>query len=111
MSEVRTFNVDCDESCHLEHDHIPVMAWGAASCSAGVARAIAEAVRALKAEQGLKPDFETKRTKVSFYLALVDLFLADGRLRFRRLARDGRLRGVSSTTADVASPSRSSLPA
>lgn len=90
MSEVRTFNVYCDESCHLEHDHIPVMAWGAVSCPAGEARAIAEAVRALKAEHGLKRDFETKWTKVSpakagFYLALVDLFLADERLRFRGL--------------------------
>ena len=55
MSEVRTFNVYCDESCHLEHDLIPVMAWGAVSCPAGEARAIAEAVRALKAEHGPNP--------------------------------------------------------
>ena len=40
MSEVRTFNVYCDESCHLEHDHIPVMAWGAVSCPAGEAKRI-----------------------------------------------------------------------
>jgi hypothetical protein len=90
MTEPRTFNVYCDESCHLEHDHIPVMAWGAVSCPTGDARAIAEAVRVLKAEHGLKPGFEAKWTKVSpakagFYLALVDLFLADERLRFRGL--------------------------
>ena len=90
MTVPRTFNVYCDESCHLEHDQIPVMAWGAVSCPVGGARAIAEAVRALKAEHGLAPDFEAKWSKVSparaaFYLALVDLFLADERLRFRGL--------------------------
>lgn len=86
----RTFNVYCDESCHLEHDHIPVMAWGAVTCPAEHTRATAEAVRALKAEHGLKLGFEAKWTKISpaktaFYLALTDLFLADDRLRFRGL--------------------------
>jgi hypothetical protein len=90
MTAPRTFNVYCDESCHLEHDRIPVMAWGAVSCPAEDTRAIAEAVRALKAEHGLARDFEAKWSKVSpakaaFYLALIDLFLADERLRFRGL--------------------------
>jgi hypothetical protein len=90
MTAPRTFNVYCDESCHLEHGHIQVIAWGAVSCPAGDTRAIAEAVRALKADHGLAPDFEVKWGKVSpaqaaFYLALVDLFLSDERLRFRGL--------------------------
>jgi hypothetical protein len=90
MTAPRTFNVYCDESCHLEHDGVPVMAWGAVSCPAENVRAIAEAIRALKAAHGLKPDFEAKWAKVSpakaaFYLALIDLFLADDRLRFRGL--------------------------
>jgi hypothetical protein len=90
MNAPRLFNVYCDESCHLEHDGVPVMAWGAITCPAGEVRAIAEAIRALKSAHGLKPDFEAKWTKVSpgkaaFYLALIDLFLADDRLRFRGL--------------------------
>jgi hypothetical protein len=90
MTAPRIFNVYCDESCHLEHDHIPVMAWGAVSCPADDARATAEALRALKVECELSPHFEAKWSKVSpaqaaFYLALVDLFLADERLRFRGL--------------------------
>ncbi len=60
MSITRTFNLYCDESCHLEHDHIPVMAWGAVSCPAPEARALSDAVRALKAEHGLSPSFEAK---------------------------------------------------
>jgi len=90
MSAALTFNVYCDESCHLEHDHIPVMAWGAVSCEAQEARAIAEAVRAIKAEHGFAPHSEVKWTKVSpgkaaFYLALIDFFLNDERLQFRGL--------------------------
>lgn len=90
MSTTRLFNVYCDESCHLQHDGVPVMAWGAVYCPATETRAIAEAVRALKTQHGLSPAFEVKWTKVSpakaaFYLALVDMFLADHRLRFRGL--------------------------
>lgn len=90
MTEARIYNVYCDESCHLEHDGIPVLAWGAVSCPDADVRAIAETVRALKAQYGLSSSFEAKWTKVSpgkadFYLALVDLFLADERLRFRGL--------------------------
>jgi hypothetical protein len=90
MTLPRIFNVYCDESCHLEHDHIAVMAWGAVSCPSGDARAIAEAVRALKVAHGLAPNFEAKWSKVSpaqaaFYFALIDLFLDNERLRFRGL--------------------------
>lgn len=90
MVDTQLYNVYCDESCHLEHDGIPVMAWGAVTCPESEARAIASAIRALKAAHGLKSGFEAKWTKISpakaaFYLALIDLFLADDRLRFRGL--------------------------
>jgi hypothetical protein len=90
MTDSRIYNVYCDESCHLEHDGVPVMAWGAVTCPQGEVRALAETIRALKSAHGLKPAFEAKWTKVSpakagFYLALIDLFLADDRMRFRGL--------------------------
>jgi hypothetical protein len=90
MTDTRIFNVYCDESCHLEHDGVPVMAWGAVSCPADAIRAVTEEVRALKSAHGMGSSFEAKWTKVSpaksdFYLALIDLFLADDRLRFRGL--------------------------
>jgi len=90
MTEPRVFNVYCDESCHLEGDGINAMAWGTLYCPESEVRPIAEAIRALKAQHGLSPTMEAKWTKVSpakvdFYLALVDLFLADDRLRFRGL--------------------------
>ncbi len=90
MTESRTFNVYCDESCHLEHDRIPVMAWGAVTCEKRFAEDLSARVRKLKVEYGLKSTFEAKWTKISpakadFYRALVDLFLTDDRLRFRGL--------------------------
>ena len=90
MSGSRAFNVYCDESCHLENDGIPVMAWGAVSCEAHVVRKLSVRIRALKAEHGLSRRFEAKWTRISpakaeFYLALVDLYLDDNQLRFRSL--------------------------
>ena len=90
MNEIKTFNIYCDESCHLENDHIPVMAWGAVTCEKRFAEDLSEGVRALKVEYGLKSAFEAKWTKLSpaktyFYLALIDFFLTDDRLRFRGL--------------------------
>ena len=90
MTDTKTFNVYCDESCHLEHDNIPVMACGAVTCEKRFAGDLSRRVRKLKIEFGLKSNFETKWTKISpakadFYLALVDLFLSDNRLQFRGL--------------------------
>ncbi len=88
--KAKTFNLYCDESCHLEHDHIPVMAWGAVICEKCFTQDISRQIRALKIEHGLKSTFEAKWTKVSpakanFYLGLIDLFLGDDRIRFRGL--------------------------
>lgn len=90
MAERATFNIYCDESCHLEHDRIPVMAWGAVTCEKRLAGDLSEQVRKLKVEHGLRSTFEAKWTKISpartdFYLALADLFLTDDRLHFRGL--------------------------
>lgn len=88
MTESKIVNIYCDESCHLEASPICVMAWGAMSCDARDAREIGERIRALKSEYGLAPNFEAKWTKISpakadFYLALLNIFFEDERLRFR----------------------------
>jgi hypothetical protein len=86
MSE--TFNIYCDESCHLEHDRQPAMVLGAVWCPESQRASVARAIRALKAQHRLASNFEIKWTKVSpaklnFYLALIDLFFSDPRLHFR----------------------------
>jgi hypothetical protein len=84
------FNIYCDESGHLEHDHLPVMVLGAIWCPQDVTREIAERIREIKTRHGLGRRFEVKWTKVSPakaqpYLDLVDYFFDDDRLHFRAL--------------------------
>lgn len=77
-----TFNIYCDESCHLEGDNIPVMVLGGVMARAGHVERISEAIRSVKVRHGLSKSFETKWTKISpaklnYYLELVDLFLEE----------------------------------
>lgn len=88
MSE--TYNVYCDESCHLENDKQKAMVLGAVWCPADKRGEIAERIREIKAKHGLARDFEIKWTKVSpgkldFYLDIVDFFFDDDDLHFRGL--------------------------
>lgn len=85
-----TYNVYCDESCHLEHDGQPVMVLGAVWCPLEKAREIAVRIREIKAAHGLPPTFEIKWTKVSsgkqsFYSDLIGYFFDNPDLHFRAL--------------------------
>jgi len=85
-----TYNIYCDESCHLEHDGLKVMVLGALMCPAHKAREVAVRLRDIKTRNGLFPAFESKWTKVSaskqsFYLDLLDYFFDDDDLRFRAI--------------------------
>jgi len=86
----QTFNVYCDESCHLEHDRQRVMVLGAVWCPLEKAREIAVRIREIKGQHGLGPEFEIKWVKVSpaqaqFYLDVMDYFFDDDDLHFRAL--------------------------
>lgn len=88
MSE--TFNVYCDESCHLENDHQKAMVLGAIWCPSDKVREIAKRLREIKARHNHPKEFEVKWTKVSpaqkqFYLDLIDYFFDDDDLHFRAL--------------------------
>lgn len=84
------YNIYCDESCHLEHDHQKVMVLGAVWCTVEKAHEASRRVKEIKFKYGLQPDHEAKWTKVSpakvrFYLDLVDYFFDDDDLFFRAL--------------------------
>ena len=84
----KTYNIYCDESCHLENDGISVMVLGAVWCPKNISAKIARDIRAIQIKHGLKSDFEIKWTKVSqsksdFYCEIVDYFFANDSLRFR----------------------------
>lgn len=82
------YNIYCDESCHLEHDGLPVMALGAVWCSESEHTRLDKEIAAIKAKHNAKG--ELKWTKVSrsrrlFYLELVAWFFSEPALRFRAL--------------------------
>jgi hypothetical protein len=84
------FNIYCDESCHMEHDHQKAMVLGAVWCPREKVREICVRIREIKARHGLAKDFEIKWTKVSpaavrFYLDVIDYFFDDDDLHFRAL--------------------------
>lgn len=86
MSE--TFNVYCDESCHLENDQAKAMVIGAIWCPASKRKEISERIHEIKRRHNLSSDFEIKWTKVGkskqlFYLDCIDYFFDDDDLHFR----------------------------
>jgi len=86
----QTYNIYCDESCHLENDHQKVMVLGAIWCPLEKTRKISIQIRDIKKKHGLSPKFEIKWTKVSpakldFYRELVDYFFENEYLHFRAL--------------------------
>jgi Protein of unknown function (DUF3800) len=86
----QTYNIYCDESCHLEHDRQQVMVLGAVWCPAENAHDVSVRIREIKASHGMKPGFEIKWTKVSpakerLYLDAIDYFFDDDDLCFRAL--------------------------
>lgn len=94
---VQQYNVYCDESCHLEKDGIPTMAWGATYCLTKSTRSIVDNIRLLKNKHGLSHDFEIKWNKVSpakleFYLDLIEYYLNEDGLRFRGLLVQDKLK-------------------
>jgi hypothetical protein len=82
------YNIYCDESCHLEHDHEKVMVLGGLICPHAEARRVASDLRSLKVAHGHPPSFEAKWKKVSpaglgLYADFADYFVSEPALSFR----------------------------
>ncbi len=81
-------NIYCDESSHLQNDHMPFMVLGAVSCSEARSREANIRLREIKVKHSLPASFELKWSKVSpgkllFYRDVVDYFFDDDDLMFR----------------------------
>ncbi len=90
MSEI--INIYCDESCHLEYDHLHVMVLGAVWCLRDRIAEVSRSLHEIRRKHGFKPDLEIKWTKVSpgkksqsFYLDILDYFFDEDHLHFRAL--------------------------
>lgn len=87
---MNSFNIYCDESCHIEHSPHKVMVLGAVVCPIERVYEIAERLREIKQQHGLDRHFEMKWNKVSigqqeYYLHALDYFFDDDDLSFRAI--------------------------
>jgi len=81
----KTFNIYCDESCHMEHDHKKYMFLGNVNCAYPQVKRYAERIKELKLKHHFYAEIKWTNVSVSmlpFYLELVDCFF-DTELRFR----------------------------
>lgn len=84
------YDIYCDESCHLEHDGEKAMVFGGIWCPDNQRKKIARQIRAIKIKHNLSPRYEVKwnkisKTKLDFFLELVDFFFSNTLLHFRVL--------------------------
>lgn len=83
-----TYNVYCDESCHLENDGNNIMVLGCLYCNITQVKKIHSDIQLMKKSYSLSPNFEIKWGKVSqgkvdFYQSLVGYVLKNPNLSFR----------------------------
>lgn len=87
---METYNIYCDESCHLEHDGIKPMLLGCVWCPKAERKEIFRRLRDIKVRNGLKPNCELKwnavsSSKLSYYFDVLDYFFDNSNLHFRVL--------------------------
>ncbi len=83
-----TYNIYCDESCHLRNDGQKVFVLGAIWVDKEKAAESFDQLRELKSTHGLSAQFEAKWTKISiakadYYCDLVRYFFDNANLHFR----------------------------
>lgn len=89
----QSFNLYCDESCHLPNDGQRLMVLGVVSCPVEKVRQVAVRLREIKHSHGMSETFEVKWNKVSaarqaFYQGWVDYFFDDDDLSFRAVVAE-----------------------
>ena len=87
------YNIYCDESCHLEHDHQKIMVLGAIRCPKEFRKQIVEDIRKIKEKNGMNKFCEIKWTKIAnckleMYKELIDYFFNNDLLSFRAVIVD-----------------------
>jgi len=87
-NNVKEYNIYCDESCHLEHDHQPVMLLGCVWCPKSAVRKISIDLRKIKARHNALGELKwvkVSKSKKSFYIELTNYFFKTPELHFRCL--------------------------
>ena len=83
----KTFNIYCDESCHLENDHKDFMFLGSVSSAYNQVRLHTARINELKKKHRFYAEIKwskVSQSKIHFYLELIDYFFATD-LKFRAI--------------------------
>ena len=86
----KTFNIYCDESCHIEHDHKKYMLIGSVSSAYNQVKRHNKRIQDLKAEHNFYGEIKwsnVSNSQYRFYKDLIDYFF-DTDLRFRAVIID-----------------------
>jgi hypothetical protein len=81
----KTFNIYCDESCHLENDHKPFMFLGSVSVAYNQVKSITERIKEIKKKHNFYGEIKwtnVSQSKYRFYEELVKYFF-ETELKFR----------------------------
>lgn len=81
----KTFNIYCDESCHIENDHKKFMFLGSVSCAYNQVKFHTEQINELKKKHNFYAEIKwskVSKSKSRFYLSLVEYFFSTD-LQFR----------------------------
>lgn len=84
----KTFNLYCDESCHIQHDGNDIMVIGSVYCEKKYSYEINREIRNIKREFNISIKNETKWNKVhinkiDYYKKLINYFFDNEKLKFR----------------------------
>jgi hypothetical protein len=82
------YNIYCDESCHLEHDRLPIMALGAIWCPESEHIRLGQEMAKIKDKHKAKGELKwakVSKSRLDFYLELANWFFSEPILRFRAL--------------------------
>ncbi len=88
--EKKTYNIYCDESCHIENDHKPYMFLGKISSPYNQVKLHTEKINEIKKKHNFFAEIKwtsVSKSKIHFYSDLVDYFFATD-LRFRAIGVD-----------------------
>lgn len=83
----KTFNIYCDESCHLENDHKPFMFLGKVSSAYNQVKLHTEYIKGLKKKHHFYAEIKwtsVSKSKLRFYEELIDYFFSTD-LHFRAI--------------------------
>lgn len=83
----KTFNIYCDESCHIENDHKQFMFLGSISCAYPQVKRHTARIKEIKDKHKFNAEIKwshVSKSKIGFYIELIDYFF-DTDLQFRAI--------------------------